>query len=358
MSKKIWTRDQQTEGKHLLLKHYLDGWFPILGRWNGRLLFIDGFAGPGEYEGGDPGSPLIALDCVRRHKKEGRLKNVQIVCLFVESNPNHAHHLAEILDQQPHVPGTTHQVLPGTFDDHMTSILDQIEEQKAQLAPALVMIDPFGVKGSPMKLIERILNIEKSECMISFMYEPIRRFHGSSEYGPHLDSLFGTSDWKECLAMEESDAKKRFLHDLFSVQLKIHGAVYVVPFELWKGNRHIYTIYFTSGSLKGCNLMKTAIWKVEPTGSYAFRGHSDQLRILFETNTEPLAIQLRNQFGNETTPIEKIDEFVMGDKTIFHTGHLRNSTLRPLEREGRISVNRPLGGRGFPSGKGISIRFH
>ena len=51
MSKTFWERDEQTEGKHLILSRYLDRWFPILGRWNGRLLFIDGFAGPRRIQG-------------------------------------------------------------------------------------------------------------------------------------------------------------------------------------------------------------------------------------------------------------------------------------------------------------------
>ena len=54
-----------------------------------------------------------------------------------------------------------------------------------------------------------------SECMISFMYEPIRRFHQQTEFRPHLDKLFGTTEWERCLDMEESDAKKQFLHRLF-----------------------------------------------------------------------------------------------------------------------------------------------
>ena len=57
MAKTLWPLDEQTMGKHLVLRHYLNGWFPILSRWNGRLLFIDGFAGPGEYENGQEGSP-------------------------------------------------------------------------------------------------------------------------------------------------------------------------------------------------------------------------------------------------------------------------------------------------------------
>ena len=56
--------------------------------------------------------------------------------------------------------------------------------------------------------------------MISFMYEPIRRFHQQPELELHLDELFGTKEWQQCLEMEESDTRKQFLHGLFSKQLK------------------------------------------------------------------------------------------------------------------------------------------
>ena len=357
MNNKLWIRDEQTAGKHLILKHYLDGWLPILGSWSGRLLIIDGFAGPGEHEGGEPGSPLIAMERVKQHKQEGRLRNTEVLCLFIESGHDRAQHLKTLLKQQPRESGMEYQVLPGTFDDHMTDILNYVDEQKAQLAPAFVMIDPFGVKGSPISLIERILSNEKSECMISFMYEPMRRFHQEPEFEQHLDELFGTRDWKKCLGME-SDTKKNFLHSLFSQQLKKHGAQYVVSFELWNGNRHVYTIYFASGSLKGCDLMKQAIWKVEPSGSYAFRGHAGQIRMAVGEDMERFAKELKDEFGGELTPIEHIEEYVMGDKTIFHKGHLRRKTLQPLERDGRVTVIRPEGGRGFQNRRGIKVRFH
>lgn len=49
----LWPREPHTEGKHLVLKEYLNAWFPILGGTQGRIVFIDGFAGPGEYAGGE-----------------------------------------------------------------------------------------------------------------------------------------------------------------------------------------------------------------------------------------------------------------------------------------------------------------
>lgn len=227
------------------------------------------------------------------------------------------------------------------------------------MAPAFVMIDPFGVKGNPMSLVERVLSNPKSECFISFMYEPVRRWISSSEFEPHLTSLFGTDEWKGCFALDDAEGKRRFLHSLYKSCLKRHGAKFVVNFGLWRGNRHVYSIFFASGHEKGCDLMKKAIWKIVPDGSFDFRGHDQNQMVLFkqDADTAPLAEQLRRQFGSTPTSIEEIERFIKGDETLFHSSHLKTKTLQPLERAGKIVVNRPPKSRGFPSGKGITIEF-
>ena len=203
----------------------------------------------------------------------------------------------------------------------------------------------------------RILRNPKSECLISFMYEPIRRFHRQPEFGGHLDDLFGTPTWRDCFDVEDDADRKQFLHSLFAKQLRRHGAEYVIPFELWKGERHVYTLYFTTGNIRGCDLMKSCIWKFDPSGSFSFRGYAAGQLTLFGPQTDRLARQLREAFGTEWATIEQIEKFVMGDGTPFHKGHLRRDTLQPLERTGQIEVRRPLGGRGLAVGKGVELRF-
>ncbi len=356
---KPWPRPEQTAGKHLVLRHYLSGWLPILGSQHRRLLLVDGFAGPGEYADGWRGSPVIALDCVRGHREVGRLKGVEVLCLFVESDLRAAQHLKRVLKTRPSNPDETYEVLPGAFEDHVARVLEHIEHREHGLAPAFVMIDPFGVKGVRMASIARILANRRSECMVSFMYEAINRHKATDEFANHLDDLFGSPDWRKSLRM--GSEKKRFLHDLFGQQLKRHGARHVVPFELWDRSRHVYTLFFASGSEKGCDLMKQCMWKVDRTGGYAFCGRMSTHATLFELGginvKEPLADELKHAFGDRWTSIETIGKFVMGDATTFHKGQLRRLTLQPLEKEGRIDVRRPRGARGFSAGKGIKVRF-
>ncbi len=57
MNSIIWEMDPHTEAKHEILKKYLQAWLPIIGRYNGRVVYLDGFAGPGEYMGGKDNLP-------------------------------------------------------------------------------------------------------------------------------------------------------------------------------------------------------------------------------------------------------------------------------------------------------------
>lgn len=60
-AEKLWAIEPHTIAKHIILRKYLGAWFPIMGRYNKKLLYFDGYAGPGEYDDGEPGSPIIAL---------------------------------------------------------------------------------------------------------------------------------------------------------------------------------------------------------------------------------------------------------------------------------------------------------
>ena len=358
---KLWDRPEQTFGKHLVLEHYLSAWLPILGRWHDRLLIIDGFAGPGEYRDGSRGSPVIALDCVREHRQRGNLDGVEVTCAFIESNLDTARHLKSVLQGRASAENERYEVVTGAFEHSVAGILDSLQGAGRRLPPAFVMVDPFGVKGVRMEFIERILTNPRSECMVSFMYEAINRHQTTEEFQEHLDHLFGSPAWRTSQNMESAE-RRAFLHELFRQQLKRHGGKQVVPFELWRGGRHVYTLFFASGSLKGCDVMKKSMWKVDRSGGYAFRGWKSTAKTLFELagvdNVKgPLGDELKQAFGGKWVPVEALEKFVMSDGTMFHTGHLRRHTLGPLEREGRLDVSRPSDVHGFSNGKGIKIKF-
>ena len=207
----LWPLEEHTRGKHLVLKNYMDAWLPIMRRWNGRVLFIDAFSGPGKYAGGEDGSPVIALKSLINHTRQQGMRG-EITYMFIEKDPERKEHLDDVVKQMKHeIPGNCNiLVYDATFDGKLTEVLNNIEEQKKRLAPAFVMIDPFGVSGTPMDVIQRILSNPKTEAYVSFMYEAINRFKDETRLAPHLDSLFGCPDWRGGLEILDWDAEKGF----------------------------------------------------------------------------------------------------------------------------------------------------
>src|ERR1700687_1065137 len=86
----VWPLEPHTAKKHEILRRYFQAWLPIMVRWNKRVLFIDGFAGPGEYSDGEDGSPVIVLKEARDHTRKFE---AELVCLFVEADQPRYEHL-------------------------------------------------------------------------------------------------------------------------------------------------------------------------------------------------------------------------------------------------------------------------
>lgn len=359
----LWRRDAHTEGKHLVLENYLKAWFPILGMGNrnGRILFVDGFAGPGEYEGGEEGSPVVAMRVLAEHSAKSMI-NAEVVFFFIENEPRRVQHLSSrVAHWHPRLPATAKvHVREGSFDGSMTDVLDDLDEQGRRMAPALVMIDPFGVKGMPMHLIRRILANPMCEVYVSFMWEAMNRFVSEPEFEAPMDDLFGSRVWREAKQLAGNE-RKDFLHESYRQQLKEAGAKQVVHFHLFAGNRLKYSIFFGTGHTKGSDLMKKAIWKIAPWGDYAFRGGTrDQMVFLgLETpDFRPLQRQLQDRYGGRGwVTVRDVLQFVRSDQTIFHDTQVKKPVLKPMEQQGLVHVDESTRTRKWTYPPGCRIRF-
>lgn len=337
----IWPLRPHTEGKHLVLRGYLNAWLPIMGTWNGRILFIDGFAGPGEYSGGEPGSPIIALRAMQEHRAKETI-TAEVVFIFIESDPERVEHLDSLVAGiESEIPANCRvEVVEGKFDRSMTKVLDQLAEQGSNLAPALVMADPFGVSDTPMEVISRILDNDRCEVLISFQYESISRFMSTPEFRNHLDDLFGTDEWRPALEME-GDEKRDFLFNLYERCLRNAGAEQVVRFDLYRKSHLVYSIFFGTQHHTGSDRMKAAIWSVAPGGDFSFRGTRSQLTLgVEEPDYGVLRQALCDRFNGEgLVTIEEVIEFVSSDQTDFHKGQLKTPVLKPMEDEGLLTAD-------------------
>lgn len=355
----LWPLEPHTRGKHLVLRNYLDVWLPILGQSQERILFVDAFSGPGEYLGHEEGSPLIALRALTEHKARSQMR-AEILFKFIEKDPDRSNYLDALLHEKGLMPSRDIEIINSTFDDTLTSVLDRLEENNDSLEPAFVMIDPFGFSDTPMELIGRILRNAKAEVYISFMYSFINRFDEHPELEPHFDSLYGSTEWRPLARIGDPEERKHALYDLYERRLRESGAKYVLHFELYRGQSLEYAIFFGTGGLRGCDEMKKAIWKVAPSGDFRFRGSQvDQLFLGDEiVDFDLLQQEIRQEFSSgDWTPIQEIEDFVMSDRTGFHSGHLREKVLIPMEEENRLEAKEGSRRRAKTYPDGTLLRF-
>jgi three-Cys-motif partner protein len=342
-----------------------------MGSWNGRILIVDGFAGPGRYTGGEEGSPIIALRALmdHRHMAQRLGSGLEVGFHFVEERADRVAVLKDEIEKfkaaTPLPNGVYVSVAEGRFDQYLDGILTGLESAKKTIAPTFAFIDPFGFSGVPMRLIERLARNPRCEVLVSFMFESLNRFAGRQpKIEGHLDELYGTEAWRPIAADGDPEGRRRGLIDLYRRQLIAVGFPLVTNFEMLdKGNRTEYFLYYGTTSPKGLSAMKRAMWKVDSAGGTAFSDHivlNPQLSLVPATApVQTLKDVLVQRFKGQRVPIDAVEDFVLKETIFSETSHLKRATLGPLEREKKIDVQRPKGARVIPGQypPGTSIRF-
>lgn len=356
----VWDLEPHTQAKHEILKRYLQAWLPIMGRYNGRILYIDGFAGPGEYSKGEPGSPVIAINTAKEHELK---LNVEIVFLFIEAREDRCNHLKAILRKMELPDNMKYGVECSKFDESLTSLFGYLDEQKKHIAPTFAFIDPFGYSDTPFSIIKRIMENKKCEVLITFMSGFLNRFKSDPHKEEALDLLFDTREWRGIVFDSDSDEKSEKKIVRFYQNRLESCAEYVRTFEMKnKFNQPIYHLIFCTHSIKGLKEMKRAMWKVDETGRFCFSDRTDPNQtVLFKR--EPDYRQLKklivDEFKGKEVPIEEIENFVVLE-TAFRETHFKTHILKLMELEAtppEIRVIKTERNRKGVYPKGTIIRF-
>jgi three-Cys-motif partner protein len=120
-----------------------------------------------------------------------------------------------------------------------------------------------------MKQVADLMRNNKCEVIINIMYEHINRFLGHDDMPNNFDQLFGCRDWREIIEIKDPGERNKKLVYLYHKQLQDFAKInYVRSFDLKRGNRPSYYLFFVTNSITGLEKMKDAMWKVDPTGNY------------------------------------------------------------------------------------------
>jgi len=298
-------------------------------------MYLDGFCGPGRYAGGEPGSPINALQTAISHKD--RLRETELIFFFIDERADRIAHLENEISHLEIPPNIKIIIRTGEFHVILSKILDDIEDKSQKLIPTFAFIDPFGFSGVPFDLVQRLLAMPKAEIFITIMLRDANRFAEDPNTQHHIVDLFGTPDVLNVI--KDSDDRLFELRQLYQEQLS-QFARFVRFFEMRdQRNQVIYYLFFASNHPLGHTKMKEAFWKVDSSSGLKFSDATNPNQmVLFDVDpSQDLAKHIANAFRGQKILSEKVITCVE-DETPFVSKHAR-SALKFLEQSELIKVS-------------------
>jgi three-Cys-motif partner protein len=362
----LWPLDDHTRAKHRVLRAYLDAWIPVMAQQALKvrpimteeltLLLVDGFAGPSRYATGEPGSPLIMLEALREHSAFPRFGAVTFLYLFIEHDPRRAGHLREEIARIELPDNVQVEVVDGEFENTFGEVVEGIHQSGHSLVPTFAFIDPFGYSAASMSLAGRFLDFPRCEALVFLPLSFVHRFVTRAGQDAAMTALFGGDGWKQARELE-GDERQAFLLGLFEDQLAAQDQVeHVRSFALRTRDGNDYRLVFASGHRRGLELMKDAMWSVDPDEGTRYIARTDEGQEVLVTadsvDTGPLLDQLRAKFGTDSFTIEQAADATLFETPFHPSKHLKRATLKPPEADGIMEVElRAKRKRGtFPDG--------
>ncbi|WP_037845769.1 three-Cys-motif partner protein TcmP [Streptomyces sp. NRRL F-6628] len=160
--------------KHAILDKYVVPFASKVGKYapDGRVVYLDGYAGPGRYDDGTPGSPALILESAAAIADFRKLD-----CYFIEKNRKNFQSLSQLV-AEARGQGLAAHALQGRVERHLDHVLEA-----AQGSPLFAFLDPFGLGITFEALTERIFGSRRAsrqptEVLLNFNANAVRRIGG------------------------------------------------------------------------------------------------------------------------------------------------------------------------------------
>lgn len=349
-------RTGQSAVKAEIVSKYFWSWAKIImpRARDGKIAYIDLFAGRGRYEDGAKSTPLLVLETAIKDKKMREM----LVTIFNDVDENSSQSLATEIKALPGVNLLKYK--PQVYNHEVGTEIIQMF-QKMRLIPTFFFVDPWGYKGLSLKLINSVLKNWGCDCIFFFNYNRINMGLSNESVKEHMDALFGE---------QRAEVLRQKLEPLSAIQreltiveelaeaLKEMGGKFVLPFGFKNdsGSRTTHHLIFVSKNATAYKVMKEIMASESSASnqgiaSFEYSPADTRQPLLFEL-LRPLDeledLLLKDFAGRSATPEEIYDEHNV-DKPFTMKNY--KEALRNLEAHTKIVADVPAAKRSKRKGE-------
>ncbi len=271
--------------KDELLRCYLTPYFSKILTTRHPTFYVDGFAGKGMFDDGNPGSPVIALEVISDALSKTNGISAPVQACFIELR--HVADLKKNLAQFTRFDNV--EVIQGKYADN---IYNQILGKESQ--NVFLYIDPYGIKSLPFYLFENVaaLDFHSIEMLINLnsfgfirqacnvmnvafdipdlddvLEFDMEKNENSSKSAEALSEIAGGEYWKVIIEnykkkrIDGFEAEKQF-SNRYCAKLQTHFKyVLNMPIRLKRNQRPKYRMIHLTNYAPGCVLMNDNMYR-------------------------------------------------------------------------------------------------
>jgi three-Cys-motif partner protein len=353
----FWRSEPRTLLKHQVYRWYLDCWMGKICQTFPRSAVVDCFAGPGSYEDGPEGSPVVIAKTFLDHSHLENFNRFKLITL--EERLDRRDALAKRLSRLVEIPKIAiSEPRSGSIADHFGTLYYEAHGRDPA-TPVLWVLDPFDYTSVPFSLVKRCLAGTRNEVLITWFADELYRFSADAPKERAIDSHFGIPDWRRARAVIGESARKEELLRIYQLGLQSIPGVQTGAFSIASKNESArYSLVLATHSDSGLKCFNQMKWRMDRYhGHHVSEKHGiNQQPGLFDDSPELSSLNgwLKAQAGKA---LSFTDLAKHAGRLGYKETHLR-SELSNLAGEGLAVREAPLDYRKTPWPADAVIRFY
>lgn len=343
-------RTEASAVKAAIVDKYFRAWAGIVAprARDGKIAYIDLFAGPGRYRDGSASVPLLVL----QNAINDPILRDRLVSVFNDKDENNSTTLEDEISKLNGVEKLHYkpQVMNHEVGEEIAN-----DFEKRGLIPTLFFVDPWGYKGLSLRLINSVLKNWGYDCVIFFNYNRINMGINNPIVTEHMNALFGNEraeELREEMKSLSSTQRELMVVEKISEALKDMGGKFVLPFCFRNehGTRTSHYLIFVSKNVTAYTIMKGIMGgessKHEqnvPSFSYCAADQSTPMLFELARPLDDLKEMLLDEFAGETLTMKEVfDRHQVGRPYLAKN---YKEALGALEEKGKIKADPPAAER-------------
>jgi len=274
-----------TQAKLDLYKGYLEHYLRVLchSEFCKQINLFDIYCGVGIYDDGKMGSPLLAIDCIRKIRKEmtNNAKFITPISLLVNDNDTQKLENVKNIAKFQDIDNFNIEYYNKDANEMLDIVATNISKYPMNNRN-LIFIDPYGYSDISK---EKIINLIKNNCTEIILFLPVMQMYRFTETAflhsekPHYENLrkFILSFFNNPADLN-NDSIFEYIQSIKKT-LSINDMYYTCSYYIERGKGSYYALFFICSNIYGLEKMLETKWALDAEQGKGFKQNENLMQL-------------------------------------------------------------------------------